>query len=663
MIGDLQIQEQQPDVSVLIVNYNVKDYLLQCLRSVKASEGTASIEIIVVDNASSDNSISELRELFPDVVWVELPENIGFGRGNNVGLKHCKGKYVLFLNPDTLIAHNTVQTMVDYLEAHSDVGLAGCKVLNADGTFQLACRRGLPTPWASFCKLFGLQALFPNSPLFARYNLTYKSVDETYDVDALIGAFMMGRLEVVRSVNGFDPEFFMYGEDLDLCYRIQKRGLHVRYVHTTSIVHFKGESTRRSSIDEVQIFYNAMRIFARKHFGRSTLFLGLMAVGITVRSVVERTVKKKRDIILFLADLLSINISLMAATAVRFASPLGFPDYAYPTVFIVVTVVVALALFSLGEYVEYKPSIRRSVVGLLIAFFLLSSLTYFFKEYAFSRGVVLMTIGFSAALFSLIRGINAWFDATKGDASIRRIVIVGLTDSAKRIIGALQTAERRNAEIVGVVSVGSLHSDTFHGIRVLGTTEYLDKIARENEVHEVIVADPQIKKSQVMDLMSKCSDSKARFHIASEYDDIVIARVINEVSGIEPTVPMPPILRFRNRVLKRLIDVAATFCIMPFLAISLFLGKSKRKTDWQSWLSVLRGEKSLVGLYPDTRRRSFSKLGNTSLVHISQPDTLSTQAVENLNDYYVDHYSLSLDVEILLKQFLKRSGKHTTIGF
>jgi hypothetical protein len=213
------------------------------------------------------------------------------------------------------------------------------------------------------------------------------------------------------------------------------------------------------------------------------------------------------------------------------------------------------------------------------------------------------------------------------------------------------------------VSVGSLHTDYFHGIRVLGTTEYLDKIARENEIHEVIVADPQINKSQAMDLMSKCSDSKARFHIASEYDDIVIARVINEVSGIEPTVPLPPILRFRNRILKRLIDVVATFCIMPFLAISLFLGKSKSKADWQSWLSVLRGEKSLVGLYPDARRRSFSKLGNTSLVHISQPGMLSAQAVENLNDYYVDHYSLSLDVEILLKQFLKRSGKHTTIGF
>lgn len=663
MIADVQAHEPQPDVSVLIVNYNVKDYLLQCLRSVKASDSAVYIEIIVVDNASTDNSVQELRKIFPDVTWIQLPENIGFGRGNNVGLKHCRGKYVLFLNPDTLIAHDTIQTMFDYLEAHTDVGLAGCRVFNADGTLQLACRRGLPTPWASFCKLFGLQSLFPNSPLFARYNLTYKPVDDTYDVDALIGAFMIGPLAVVNSVNGFDPDFFMYGEDLDLCYRIQQRGYHVRYVHTTGIVHFKGESTRRSSIDEVQIFYNAMRIFARKHFGRSILFLGLLAVGISIRSVMERIVKKRRELLLFLGDVLSVNISLMAATAVRFSSPLGFPEYAYPTVFIVVTIVVLLALFSVGEYVEYKPTIRRSAVGLLIAFFLLSSLTYFFKEYAFSRGVVLMTIGFSAILFTITRGISVWFEATKGRSGIRRIVIVGLTDNARRIVAALQTAERRNAEIVGFVSVGSLHSDTFSGIRVVGTTEYLDKIAREYAVHEIIVADPLINKSQAMELMARCSDSKARFHIASEYDDIVIARVINEVSGIEPTVQLPPILRFRNRTMKRLIDVAAAICVVPFIAFSLFLGKSKRKSDWHAWMSVFRGEKSLIGLYPDTRRRSFSKQGITSLVHISQPRALSEQALENLNDYYVDHYSLSLDVEILLKQFLKRSGKHTPIGF
>ena len=177
---------KMPDISVLIVNYNVKDYLLQCLRSLYRSEGDVSIEIVVVDNASSDRSVADLQQVFPDVIWVALDENVGFGRGNNVGLQYCTGRYVLFLNPDTIVSPDTAFTMVRYMDQHPDVGIAGCKVLNPDGTFQLACRRGLPTPWASFCKLFGLQALFPKIKLFSGYNLTYRSVDEMYPVDALI---------------------------------------------------------------------------------------------------------------------------------------------------------------------------------------------------------------------------------------------------------------------------------------------------------------------------------------------------------------------------------------------------------------------------------------------------------------------------------------------
>ena len=138
------MNDQLPDVSVLIVNYNVKDYLLQCLRSVEARRDTLNVQIVVVDNASSDGSVQELQPLFPNVTWVSLPENVGFGRGNNVGLEYCTGRYVLFLNPDTIISQDTLGLMVGYLDCNPDVGLAGCKVLNPDGTFQLACRRGRP---------------------------------------------------------------------------------------------------------------------------------------------------------------------------------------------------------------------------------------------------------------------------------------------------------------------------------------------------------------------------------------------------------------------------------------------------------------------------------------------------------------------------------------
>ncbi len=648
-----------PDVSVLIVNYNVKDYLIQCLRSIQASVGNVTYEVIVVDNASTDNSQAVVQPMFPDVTWLQLSENVGFGRGNNHGLKACSGRHVLFLNPDTIIAQDTLETMVRYLDANPDVGLAGCKVLNPDGSFQLACRRGLPTPWASFCKLFGMQSMFPRSRFFARYNLTYLPVDATYNVDGLIGAFMMGPLDHVRQLGGFDPQFFMYGEDLDLCYRMQKSGKHVRYVHSTSIVHFKGESTRRSSINEVRVFYEAMEIFARKHFGRSEMFLWLLRMGISLRAVVERLWRRKRDIFMVILDAASVILSLLAATSIRFGGPFGFPDYAYPTVLIVVPIVVLFSLISVGEYVEYRPTMRRSVVGLLVGFFFLSALTYFFKEFAFSRGVLLMTIGFTAITMMVSRGVMALYDVARGRDRMRNIVIVGQTNEARGIIRELQTAERRNATVLGVVSTTPYTDATFAGIPVLGTVTMLDKIVADVAADEVILADATMGQADAMMLMQRCAPSRARFHMAADYGDIVTARIINDVSGIEPTVAKAPLLAFRNRVMKRAADVMMALAVMPFLLLRLSLGRPGARNRWTAWTSVLRGAGSVVGLFPDNKRRTAGKPGITSLVHLSGPDQLDRHAVEQLNDYYVDHYSLSLDVDILLKHLLRRRrGKY-----
>lgn len=652
--------DSTPDVSVLIVNYNVKDYLQQCLRSIQGAQGEISIQIVVVDNASTDNTMADLPPLFPDVLWVPSTENLGYGRGNNLGLSHCTGRYVLFLNPDTIIQPDTLATMVAYLDRHPEVGLAGCTVYNPDGTFQLACRRGFPTPWASFTKLFGLQTLFPRLKLFAQYNLTYLPVDNTYDVDALIGAFMIGPRSVITDAGGFDPAFFMYGEDLDLCYRIQKSGKAIRYVHTTSIVHFKGESTRRSSMDEVRVFYDAMKIFARKHYGRSTLFLLFLHAGIAMRSFVEHVLRRRRELALLTLDAGAILAALMIATTVRFDGPFGFPDYAYPLVLIVVPMVAMLSLFSVGEYVEYRPTVRRSMVGLLVTFFVLSSLTYFFKEYAFSRGVVLMTIGISAVLLTMLRGAVALFDARVGSRKVRTILIVGTTPAAESIVSALRSAEYRKAVIAGVVAVGTLRSSTFAGCPVIGTTDYLDGIIKDTHAEEIIIADASFDQGTMIEVMKRMGDRRLRFHFAEAYDDIVMARVVHNVAGVEPTVHVSPLLRFRNRCVKRGIDVLFSILMVLILAIPVCLWRSRYRSSFASWLNVLRGDASIVGLYPDGVRRMAGKPGITSLVDVgSDAMEVSAGAAVHVNDYYVEHYSLALDIEILLKYLAGRRGsKH-----
>ena len=261
------------DISIVIVNYNVKDFLYQCLDSIYLSSSKLSIEIIVVDNNSSDGSVEFLRPIFPNVNFIELKENLGFGKANNIGFSIAKGDYILILNPDTVLEENTLDIMIEYMRSHIEVGIAGCKVLNSDGSFQLPCRRGFPTPWVAFCKLFGLQKMFPNSTIFAQYNQTFLSENETYYIDAIIGAFMFARREVIEELSGFDPDFFMYGEDLDLCFRTYKAGYKVAYVHEAKIIHYKGESTKRSSINEIKHFYNAMEIFSKKHVSNSGFYL------------------------------------------------------------------------------------------------------------------------------------------------------------------------------------------------------------------------------------------------------------------------------------------------------------------------------------------------------------------------------------------------------
>lgn len=649
----------EKDITIIIVNYNVKDFLFQCLRSIEKTSQKLRIETIVVDNNSTDGSVDYLKNQFSEVEFIALNENLGFGKANNIGIARAKGKYTLILNPDTIIDYNTFDVMYDYMESNADVGIAGCKVLNPDGSFQLACRRGFPTPWASFCKLFGLQKLFPKSKLFAQYNQTFKSIDETYFIDAVIGAFMFARTDIIREIGGFDPSFFMYGEDLDLCYRVQKHGFKVAYIHSTSIIHYKGESTKRSSINEVKHFYQAMEIFANKHFAYSSFFLFFLRIGIFLRSVLAYLNKSKRDLIIIFADLVTINFSFILATKIRFGSFFILPEYAYPTVFIVLSCVIFLTMFSVGEYFESKPTIRRSFFGLMISFFVLSSLTYFFKEYAFSRGILLMTIGFTVCFTIVTRALVSFYDRISGNESDKRIAIIGLNEESEIINKALQTADSRNANLVGFISVNNTNVSKFNNTPIIGNVEYLSRLIDEHNLQEVIITDKSINMIRLMQLMENSSIKNVRFHIAQEYDDVLSARIINEVSNIEPTIPAYNITKLRYRITKRTIDILFSILFLTIGIPFVYLLIKKPNDFLNKAYKIFIGKCSFIGLYAlQTENLNIGKLGLLGLAHISKPERLSKKAIDNLNKYYIENYSLYLDIDIFLKYiFRKNSAK------
>ena len=262
-------------LSVVIVSYNVKHFLEQCLHSVcKAVENVQSAEIIVVDNASSDGSVKYISERFPDITLIASDENLGFARANNLAIKKCKGEYVLLLNPDTIVAENTFAHFVDFMDKHPEAGTCGAYMLHTDGTFALESRRGLPTPFVAFCKMSGLTSLYPKSRLFGRYYMCYLNEFEIDPIEIVSGAYMFLRREALDKAGLLDEDFFMYGEDIDLSYRILKAG-YQNYFLPTPILHYKGESTKKSSYRYTHTFYQAMQLFFKKHYSHYSVLVSL----------------------------------------------------------------------------------------------------------------------------------------------------------------------------------------------------------------------------------------------------------------------------------------------------------------------------------------------------------------------------------------------------
>lgn len=287
-----------PSLAIIVVNYNTRDLLRACLRSLPQAAAACETTVWVVDNASPDGSAQMVRDEFPDVRLIESARNGGFAYANNLALRHAlrlepaggsdadgprephvpggapsrrtSPDYVLLLNPDTVAPPGSLDGLVAYMEQHPEVGACGPKLLLADGTLDLACRRSFPTPAVSFYRMVGLAKLFPRSPRFARYNMTFLDIDAEAEVDAVVGACMLVRAGVVREVGPLDEAFFMYGEDLDWCYRIKQYGWRIMYVPRVTVQHYKRAASSQRPIQSIRAFYDAMRVFYRKHYAATT---------------------------------------------------------------------------------------------------------------------------------------------------------------------------------------------------------------------------------------------------------------------------------------------------------------------------------------------------------------------------------------------------------
>ncbi|WP_338733248.1 glycosyltransferase family 2 protein [Mangrovimonas cancribranchiae] len=282
-------------LSVVILNYNVRYFLELCLISVREAIKDIDAEIIVVDNHSPDDSCQMIKDNFPEVVLIENKENLGFSKGNNIGVSKAKGEYICILNPDTVVAENTFKTLLQFSETQKKLGIVGCKLIDGAGAFLPESKRNIPTPKVALYKMLG----FPK-----QYYANQTTQNNTGEVPILVGAFMLLKTAVYKEVGGFDEDYFMYGEDVDLSYKVLKAGYKNYYNGTTTIIHYKGESTLKD-VSYAKRFYGAMQIFYKKHFKRHILFNAAVWLGIKLAYLFRRTpeeVKKQKQNVVFVSQ-------------------------------------------------------------------------------------------------------------------------------------------------------------------------------------------------------------------------------------------------------------------------------------------------------------------------------------------------------------------------
>ena len=645
------------DLSIVIVNYNVRYFLEQCLQSVFRSGQYLDMEVFVVDNNSVDGSVDMVATKFPQVKLIANKENVGFSRANNQAIALATGRYILLLNPDTVLEDDTLPKVISFMDSHPDAGGLGVKMLDGRGKFLPESKRGLPTPSVAFYKIFGLSALFPKSRVFGKYHMGYLDNESIHQVDVLSGAFMLIRKETLDATGFLDESFFMYGEDIDLSYRITQAGYKNYYYPDTRIIHYKGESTKKSSINYVFVFYRAMVIFARKHFSHNNarLFSVLINLAIYFRASLAIMVRFIKRLFWPLLDAALIYAGFYYIKDYWEHQVFMVETTYYPPVFmtVVVPVYVLLWLFAVfisGGYdkpIKLFRIFRGIIIGtltILVIYALLPS------EWRFSRALILLGSVWSISSMVITRTLDRLFRNKRlrvEEDSNKRVLIVGEGEEASRIANMLK--QSGNISFIGLAST-SQHPPI--GMEFLGSISQVNEIVEIYHIDEVIFCAGEISSETIIDHMSALNRQDVNFKIAPPESMYIIGSNSIDTFGDLFTISINAINRPVNKRHKRLLDIGITLLLVISLPAHL-LFISHRKGLLRNMLSVLWGQKSWVGYIPDTNIEKLPKIkkGVLNPGDVLKRKTLGKDTLSNLNNLYAKDYKMENDLHILWKGY------------
>jgi len=638
-------------LSIIIVNYNVKHFLEQCLYSVRKAAKNMAVEVWVVDNNSVDDSVEMLKEKFPEVKLIENKKNTGFSVANNQAIKQSTGEYVLLLNPDTIVEEETFTKTIAFMDENPDAGALGVKMIDGTGHFLAESKRALPTPEVAFYKIFGLSFLFPKSKKFGKYHLTYLSQDEINKVDVLAGAFMLIRKVALDKTGLLDETFFMYGEDIDISYRITQAGYSNYYFPQTRIIHYKGESTKKSSVNYVIVFYNAMRIFAQKHFSNKNarLFSFLVNMAIFFRASIAILHRFLKKVILPVVDFITIYagyyfISLFYAN-IKFSSE-GY----YSRIFLlfILPCYILIWLFCILFSGGYDKPIKqwKIIRGILWGVgFILIMYALLPDAYRFSRALILIGTAWVILALTSIRGLLMAFHV-KGFAKYnRRLLIIGEEEECKRVQGLLEKSGVKMEE-VRYLNPGD------------GQPESLNKWSETVKIYninEVVFCAKNLPSQTIMDAMSTISAAGLEFKIAPPESWAIIGSNSIHTSGELYMIDIHAINTTQNIRKKQLFDLITSFLLLALSPLICWIQKNPLGFFRNIFL-VLVGEKSLVGyaaaseqqknthLLPSIKKGVLSPLD-------ALPSPLDNSTIHDINNVYARNYNVATDIRVVWKGF------------
>jgi GT2 family glycosyltransferase len=640
------------DLSVIIVNYNVKHFVEQCLHSVFNASKHLKIEVFVVDNNSVDGSVPFIKQKFPQVKLIENKTNTGFSVANNQAIKQSSGKYVLLLNPDTVVQEDTFEKVIAFMNAHPEAGGLGIKMFDGKGNFLPESKRGLPTPAVAFYKIFGLAKLFPNSKKFGQYHLTYLDMDKTHEIDVLSGAFMLMRKETLDKVGLLDETFFMYGEDIDLSYRITLGGYKNYYFADSSIIHYKGESTKKSSVNYVIVFYKAMAIFAQKHFssGNARMFNFLIHLAIYLRAGVALFTRFIKQAFFPAIDFALIVLGLYFIKDI-YELQFKFNDDYYSKRLIDLAFPIYTLLWMFFSYLSggydkpfrFLKMIRGVLVGTAIILIIYSLLP---ENYRFSRALILFGTAYTVLVYLVTRLIYnaAGFSQFKfkTEQKSKRIVIIGSEEEFDRVFNLLKET-RINAGFVGFVS------NNDNGVKnpyYIGNFNQINEMVDVHGINEIIFCAKNISSQNIIDKMLTLVTKGVDFKIAPPESLSIIGSNSIDTAGDLYVIDINNVGKPENRRKKRLFDLSSAGILLLFSPVLIFIQKNKLNFI-SNCFKVLLGIYSWVG-YGKAPRKDLPSLKPSVLTPADATTTeLQPDKINLLFLSYSKDYSVEKDIKIV----------------